>query len=117
VSDKPLPSLRAADPANRPVVDVFDHQYRLNSITRTVNRALHKADVRLRELVVDDGEDGDRLVEQIANMLDALLTPTDSGPAVKKVVMEKWKTDALDVQALRQFSDDLQEQAAQTRPT
>jgi hypothetical protein len=117
MSDKALPSLRATDPANRPVVDVFDHAYRLGAVTRTVNKALHKHETKIRELMGDPDEDGDRIVSEIASILDALLTPegNNTTPA-KKLVLEKWKTDALDVQALRQFSNDLQEQAA-TRPT
>jgi hypothetical protein len=118
VSDK-LPSLKAVDPASRPVLDVFDLAYRLQAVTRSVQKELHKAQTRMDELMKDPDEDGDGIVEQAAVILDALLKPegNNTTPA-KKLVIEKWKADELDVSALHGFSNDLQEQAAKaSRPT
>jgi hypothetical protein len=118
VSDQ-LPSLRAIDPDKRPVLDVFDHAYRLQGVTRSVQKELHKAETKMQELMRDPEEDGDGIVEQAALILDALLKPEGNNrvPA-KKMVMDKWKADELDVSALRAFSDALQEQAAKaSRPT
>jgi hypothetical protein len=118
VSDQ-LPSLKAVDPASRPVLDVFDHAYRLQAVTRSVQKILHQAQVRMDELMRDPEEDGDGIVEQAAIILDALLKPEGNNKTTaKKLVMDKWKADELDVASLHGFSTDLQEQAAKaSRPT
>jgi hypothetical protein len=114
-----LPSLRAVDPSTRPILDVFDLAYRLGPVTRSVQKELHKAQTEIERLMDDPEEDGDKIVAQIASILDALLKPEGNNtiPA-KKLVVDKWKADELDVAALQQFSRDLQEQAANaSRPT
>jgi hypothetical protein len=101
------------------VLDVFDLAYRLSPVTRSVQKALHTAQTEIERLMDDPEEDGDKIVGQIAVILDSLLKPEGNNtlPA-KKLIVDKWKADELDVAALQHFSRELQEQAANaSRPT
>ena len=61
-----------------------------------------------------DDADGDALVGVLGGALDALLAPEGNNDRpVGDVVVEKWQSDELSLDALRRFADDLQEQAVE----
>ena len=114
---KPL-SLGGVDRDDRPVVDVFDHAFRLRAITRSVQRSLDDVDKQMRTLMSDDDADADSLVTILAGALDALLEPEgENRTKAKTLVLAKWKSDDLSLDGLRRFADDLQERAVAARPT
>jgi hypothetical protein len=116
-SQRPL-VLGGVDRDAREVVQVFDLAYRLNNITRSVEKKLTECDKKIREVIGDDDADGDKLVPVLAEALDAMLDPEGNNKRrAKTVVMEKWKADELSIDGLRRFADDLQERAVAARPT
>lgn len=102
----------AAEPT---VVELFDKQYRLRPITRSVQKSLEAVQAKLNSF--GDDADGDGVVDAMTDGLDALLA-IEGGhrtPA-KKLLLAKWNADELAVDQLEGFFVALQEAAA-TRPT
>jgi len=100
------------------IVNLFGKQYRLRPITRSVQKGLEEATVKLAALQKDDTAGGDEVVDAMASSLDALLA-IEGGhrtPA-KKLLMEKWENDELSVTQIEHYFDALQEAATESRPT
>jgi hypothetical protein len=115
-ADKPL-SLGAINPADRPLIDVFERAYRLKPVTRSVQKALDKVQKQIDEFYLADDADGEQFAALVATALDELLAPEGNNRTrAKTLILEKWKADELAIDELRRFFDDVQERAV-ARPT
>lgn len=95
-------------------VEMFEHAYTVLRITRSVQKKLEKVQPALD--AAKEEEDSDKVVSVLADAIDALLTPGDGAPAAKKLLVDCWKTDKLDLAQLNALFDGVQE-AAVARPT
>jgi hypothetical protein len=107
------------DNAPEPVeVYIFEHKYHLRRITRSVQKNLEKVDKALAAAAKgEDGDDSDKIVAIMGDGLAALLQSNGTNaPNPKKVIVDSWKADELDLTQLSDLYDGLQE-AATDRPT
>jgi hypothetical protein len=110
-----LAHIKLADLTAEPTtVEMFDHEYTVKTITRSVQKDLEKVDEALEALGGDD--DSDKGVGVIIDGLAALLAPVNGNPAVKKLLTEKWKADELSLQQINALYESVQE-AGVKRPT
>lgn len=98
----------------RSTVEMFEHAYTVRPITRSVQKKLEALNGSLQAL--KEEEDSDKVVETLADGLDALLEPADGAPAPKKVIVAQWKADTLSLAQLHGLFEGVQ-QAAVARPT
>jgi hypothetical protein len=98
-------------------VDLFDRQFTLRRVTRSVQIELEKTQATLTRLINDDDATGDALVECFASAVDALLAPDGHRTSAQKIIVEKWNADEITLPEVRGFADQLQEDAASDRPS
>lgn len=94
-------------------VEVFDEEFELKPITRSVQKVLSDIEVRFRDL-----EDPDEIIAAIGDGLEALLETKSDGEgvvSVKTLLSERWLADELALQDVSAFFYDLQ--AAGSRPS
>jgi hypothetical protein len=110
--------LGAEDNAPEPVeVYLFEHKYLLRKITRSVEKALDKAQKKMDALKDDEDGDADKVVALLGEGLGVLLMNNGTeSPDPKKVITDAWKADTLGLSELTELYDGLQE-AAMERPT
>lgn len=92
-------------------VDLYDKQFTLRRVTRSVQREIERVELALRE-----ADDGDTVVDLLAEGMDALLKPDQHRTTARKLISDRWKADELSVGDVNQFFLDLQEKAAAERP-
>lgn len=115
-AEKPL-VLGGVNRDRRPIVDVFEHAYRLRAVTRSVQKALDKVDADIQAFYKNDVADGEEFTGLLAAAIDELLEPEGNNRTrAKTLILQKWKADDLQIDELRRFFDDLQERAV-ARPT
>lgn len=101
----------APEPAE---VYLFEHKYLLRKFTRSVQRGIEKVEGKLNDPELDDS---DKVVAILGEGLSVMLMNNGTeSPDPKKVIVDSWKADKLDLIQLRQLYDGLQE-AAMERPT
>jgi hypothetical protein len=96
------------------VVVFFEQKYTVRRVTRSVQKALEKSDIKVKAAVEND--DSDMLVAAMADGMDALLDPDGHEVPAKKAITEAWKGDKLSAEDLQTMYQQLQESAVQ-RPT
>lgn len=103
---------------NRPepdIVELFDHQFTVRRVTRSVQKGLEAVDRKL--CTMDDDAEGDQLVALMSEGLDALLEPKTGKVTAKKVLGDAWKADELSLDQINQLYESVQESAATRPPT
>lgn len=103
---------------NRPepdVVELFDHQFTVRRVTRSVQKGLEAVDRKLRTM--DDDAEGDQVVALMTEGLDVLLEPKTGKVPAKKVLGDAWKADDLSLDQINQLYEGVQESAAKRPPT
>lgn len=100
-----------ADPT---IVDMFDHDYEVQAITRSVQKNLERVDQAMKALTADD--ESDKGVGVIIDGLAALLKPVNGGPPVKKALTDAWKQDLLSLDQINALYEAVQETGVK-RPT
>jgi hypothetical protein len=93
---------------------LFDHKYTVRRVTRSVQKALEESDERVKAARNED--DSDKVVEAIAQGMDALLAGDGHETPASDVLTAAWSEDRLSLTDLMQLDNDLQE-AAVARPT
>jgi len=111
----PVLTLGGASGPERPLVEVFGHEYRVRSVTKSVQAKLQRAQVLLNAFVKKDDDDADttEMVVGFGDAFSALLEPTNGAPDAKALVLEKWDADELSVGLLRPFFDAIQEKSVE----
>jgi hypothetical protein len=95
-------------------LELFDNTYRVNAITRSVQKKLEKVQPIIENLA--DEDDGDKVVAMMVDAIEPLLTPAEGSQAVKRVLVDAWKADNLSLDMLAALFDKVQEASA-ARPT
>ena len=104
--------------AERPEADsieLFDHKFTVKRVTRSVQKALEAVDKKLKAL--DENTDGDKLVNVMAEGLDAMLESNGGGVPAKKLLVDLWKSDDLSLDQINQLYEGVQESATKRPPT
>jgi vacuolar-type H+-ATPase subunit E/Vma4 len=110
-----MAKITLADLTREPTtLELFDNTYRVNAITRSVQKKLEKVQPILEN--IDKEEDGDKVVAMMADALEPLLAPEDGSQSAKRVLVEAWKADTLSIDMLAVLFDKVQEASA-LRPT
>lgn len=110
-----MANITLADLTGEPTrLDMFGYTYEVLTLTRSVQKKLEKIQPLLDTL--EDEEDADKVVATMVDSIDALLDPQENAPAAKKILVEAWKADKLDLGVVRRMFDRVQE-AAVARPT
>lgn len=110
-----MPRITLADLTAEPTtIEMFEHTYRVNSITRSVQKQLEKVQPLIENL--KDEDDGDKVIAAIAGAIDALLRPEDGAPPAKRVILDAWKADQVSLDVVSALFDKVQE-ASVSRPT
>ena len=110
-----MANITLADLTREPTtIELFEHTYRVNAITRSVQKRIEKVQPLLNGMA--DEEDSDKVIALMADGMDPLLEPQGDAPPAKKVLVEAWKTDRLSLDVLNVLFDKVQE-AAVARPT
>jgi hypothetical protein len=96
-------------------VDLNGIEYKVLSVTRSVQKRLEAAQPLLENL--EHEEDSDKVIETLSGALDAMLRPTKKGarPAAE-VLVEAWQGDDLSLTQIGALFERVQE-AAVARPT
>lgn len=104
---------------DRDIVQLFDKTYRLQPVTRSVQKKLHVVSTALDAIPEDAGEDGyDQVVELLADGIDVLLEIDGTHrTSAKKLLMQKWESDDLTLQQIQNYYTELQTSEAEARPT
>jgi hypothetical protein len=99
-------------------VYLFEHKYLLRRHTRSVEMKLDKANKKLNEaLRAESDPGGDKVITAFGEGLAVLLMNNGTeSPDPKKVIIDSWKADKLDLQQIGDLYDELQEVQAE-RPT
>lgn len=92
-------------------VDLFDKQFTLRRVTRSVQRELERVEKAIRE-----ADDGDTVVGLLGEGMDAMLKPEQHRTSAKKLIGDRWESDELSIGDVNQLFVDLQEKAAAERP-
>ena len=95
-------------------VEMFEHTYTVLPITRSVQKKLEKVQPALSAL--GDEEDSDKAVAVLADAIDVLLAPGNGAPPAKKLLVDAWKADNLNLTQIHALFDGVQE-ASVVRPT
>lgn len=96
-------------------VDLFGHEYRVLSVTRSVQKRLEAAQPALEKLETE--ENSDAVVATLADAIDAILAPVKKAtPPAKDQLVDAWQNDELSLTQLGALFERVQE-ASVARPT
>jgi hypothetical protein len=110
-----MPKITLADLTSEPTtVELFGHAYRVNAITRSVQKRLEKIQPLIDNL--QDEDDSDKSIATLADALAELLEPEEDAPSPKKTITDAWKADKLNLGQINALFERVQE-AAVARPT
>lgn len=107
--------ISAAEVLDTVKVDLWDNEYELREITRSVGKRLRDAQVKAQKLSEDS--DGDSVAKALIEAVDILLKGADGTPDASAVLTPLWKDDKLGLDWLTAFAEALQEEATSRRPT
>lgn len=109
-----MTKISIADYFQTVTVDLWDHEFERQIVTRSVRPQLAVIGEELNKAVND--EDGDAVVEAIGKVLDLRLKPSDGKrTAASKLVNDKWLGDQVEVPQLLELLEEIGD--AGNRPT